>query len=162
MANRNRSPSKADKGLKYFFFFPALELICLWKDTLLYSLGTRHLKKRWQYLSSNSLISYPTRRNWISEIFLWKWRKFRTFLGCYATKDVARIRENAGQNVLKCTDSTKINRTYVQNEFLTADCSCRTKYFSKNSYWRLYSTSLRFLWHLLLPNWSVIRGNVSL
>ena len=26
----------------------------------------------------------------------------------------------------------------------------------------LYSTSLRFFWHLLRPNWSIIRGTVSL
>ena len=38
------------------------------------------------------------------------------------------------------TDSTKINRpgynipTHELNEFLTADCSCRTKYFWKNLY----------------------------
>ena len=46
-------------------------------------------------------------------------------------------------------DSTKINRpvhsirnTYVVNVFSTADCSCKSKYFWKNSYRSLQSTSL--------------------
>ena len=68
------------------------------------------------------------------------------------------------------TDSTKINRPghnmvrhkYVLNEYLTADCSCTTKCFWKNSYRSLYSTSLRFFLHLLRPNWAIIRGTVSL
>ena len=43
--------------------------------------------------------------------------------------------------------------TYVLNEFLTADCSCITKYFWKNSNKSLQFTSLRFFWHLLRSNW---------
>ena len=52
--------------------------------------------------------------------------------------------------------------TYVLNEFSTANCSCKTKYFCKNSNRSLQSTSLRFFWHLLRPNWSIIRVTVSL
>ena len=52
--------------------------------------------------------------------------------------------------------------TYVLNQFLTADRSCTTKYFFKNSYSSWYLTYLRFFWHLLGPNWSIIRGTVSL
>ena len=48
------------------------------------------------------------------------------------------------------------------NEFLTADCSCTTKYFWSNPYRSLYSTSLRFFWHILCPNWSTIRDSVRL
>ena len=52
--------------------------------------------------------------------------------------------------------------TYVLNEFLTAERSCKTKYLWKNSYRSWYLTSLRFFWHLLRLNWSIIRGTVSL
>ena len=43
------------------------------------------------------------------------------------------------QKYVADTDSTKINRpgynhTYVLNDFLTADCSCKKKLFWKNSY----------------------------
>ena len=55
-----------------------------------------------------------------------------------------------------------IRNTYVLNKFLTADRSCKTKYFWKNFYINLYSTSLRFFWQLLRQNWSIIRGTVSL
>ena len=44
--------------------------------------------------------------------------------------------------------------TYVLNEFSTVDCSCTTIYFWKNFYRSLQSTSSRFFWHLLRPNWS--------
>ena len=37
-----------------------------------------------------------------------------------------------------------------------------TKYFCKKSYRSWQLTSLRFFWHLLRPNWSIIRGAVSL
>ena len=49
-----------------------------------------------------------------------------------------------------------------QCELLTADRSCTTKYFWKNSDRSLYSTSLHFFYHILRPNWSIIRGTVSL
>ena len=49
-----------------------------------------------------------------------------------------------------------VQHTYVLNEFSTADCSCTTRYFWKNSYRSLQSTSLRFIWYLLPPNWSII------
>ena len=41
------------------------------------------------------------------------------------------------------------------NKFFTAHRSCTTKYFWKNSYKSLQSTSLSFFWHLLSPNWSI-------
>ena len=34
--------------------------------------------------------------------------------------------------------------------------------FEKNYYRTLYSSSLRFFWYILSPNWSIIRGTVSL
>ena len=49
---------------------------------------------------------------------------------------------------------------YVLNQFLIADRSCTTKYFFKNRSW--YLTYLRFFWHLLGPNWFIIRGKMSL
>ena len=66
------------------------------------------------------------------------------------------------------TDSIKINRPgynipmYVLREFLTVDHSYTTKFFWKNSYRNLTSISLRFFWHLLCPNWSIIRDTVSI
>ena len=61
------------------------------------------------------------------------------------------------------TDSTKINRPgHSIRMYRTADCSCTTKYFWKNSYRSLYYTSLCFFWHLLRQNWSNIQGTVSL
>ena len=53
---------------------------------------------------------------------------------------------------------------YVLNQFLSADCSLFMyhKIFLKNSYRSLQSTSLRFFWHLLRQNWSIIRGTMSL
>ena len=52
--------------------------------------------------------------------------------------------------------------TYVLNQFLTAERSCTTKYFFKNSYRIWQVTSLRFFLHLLRPNWSIFGGIVSL
>ena len=50
---------------------------------------------------------------------------------------------------------------YVLNEYLTAICSCTTKYFGKNSCRSWYVTSLRFFWHFLRPNRSIFGGTVS-
>ena len=47
-------------------------------------------------------------------------------------------------------------------EFLTVHSSWTTKYSWKNSYRNLWSTSPRFVWHLLWLNWSIIRSKVSL
>ena len=53
----------------------------------------------------------------------------------------------------KYTDSQKhestLLHTYVLNEFLTADHSCTTKHFWKNSYWSWLLIFLLFFWHLL-------------
>ena len=51
---------------------------------------------------------------------------------------------------------------YVLNEFLTVDHSCTTKHFWKNFNRSLFFTSLRFFWHLLCPNWSIIRDTAPL
>ena len=52
--------------------------------------------------------------------------------------------------------------TYVLNESLKADCSCKAKYFWKNSYRSWQTASLCFFWHILRQNWSIIRGTLSL
>ena len=51
-----------------------------------------------------------------------------------------------------------IIHAYVLSEFLTVDRSYTTKYFWKNSYWSWLVTSLRFFWHLLRPDWPIIRS----
>ena len=51
---------------------------------------------------------------------------------------------------------------YALNKVLTADRSCATKFFEKNSYKILKSTSVRFFWYILQQNWSIIRDTVSL
>ena len=68
---------------------------------------------------------------------------------------------NKAYNSSQKYESTLLH-TYVLNEFLRADRSFTTKYFWKNSYESWHLTSLRFFWHLLRPNWSIIRVTVSL
>ena len=79
------------------------------------------------------------------------------------SQKVKMNKENRTIGILNsfATDSIKINQPgYVLAEFLTAYRSCKTNYFWKNSYRSFYSRSLRFFWHLLRSNWSIVRGTV--
>ena len=51
---------------------------------------------------------------------------------------------------------------HVLNEFLTADRSYTTKVFSKQLLYKFIVHFLRFVWHLLRQNFSIIGDTVSL
>ena len=81
--------------------------------------------------------------------------------------DIQEITYSYVSNKRRATDSTKINRPghnirMYWTKFRLPTAHVQHSIFGKNSYRNLYSTSLRFFWHLLRPNWSIIRATVSL